>query len=372
MINVTVQCRRSKVTSKGVSRVEAVVNDGGRRIVMNTDFTYDPERWRKEIAQRRGNQAKVIEAAVRDDVSRRMALLVSAGIELSAENIRNVDRLLHKPTISEVMDGFLATLKPRVGNTLSWGQYRKYMTVCGDIAAIGKLAVEVTPNDISAIHSKYSVRYKPSTLAGMATKLKTAVGWCHSNGYMAYDPSGGIKVRKVAEKVETVTEAEYAKIKSKTLIGRLERVRDAFVFMANSGLSFTDLTNFKADNVTKVRGNTIYVNKRKKTGVEFYSVLLPDAVAVMEKYGKDLNGLAMSNQRTNAYLKEIADLCGISIALTCHKARHRYARKLLMMKLPIEVIQKCLGHSNVKETEHYCRLLKDQNLELVANAFNAL
>ena len=65
-----------------------------------------------------------------------------------------------------------------------------------------------------------------------------------------------------------------------------------------------------------------------------------------------------SNQRTNAYLKEIQDLCGISKKLSSHIARHTFATTITLNNgVSLEVVSKMLGHSSVNTTRIYARML---------------
>lgn len=66
----------------------------------------------------------------------------------------------------------------------------------------------------------------------------------------------------------------------------------------------------------------------------------------------------LSNQKMNAYLKEIADVCGINKELTFHIARHTFATTITLNNgVPIETVSKMLGHTNLKTTQHYAKLL---------------
>ncbi|MGW1456526.1 site-specific integrase [Salegentibacter agarivorans] len=65
-----------------------------------------------------------------------------------------------------------------------------------------------------------------------------------------------------------------------------------------------------------------------------------------------------SNQKTNAYIKEIADLCGINKNLTFHLARHTFATTVTLSNgVPIESVSKMLGHKNLQTTQHYAKIL---------------
>lgn len=63
----------------------------------------------------------------------------------------------------------------------------------------------------------------------------------------------------------------------------------------------------------------------------------------------------ITNQKMNAYLKEIADLARIEKHLTTHLARHTFATLSLSNHVPIESISKMLGHSDIRTTQIYAK-----------------
>lgn len=65
-----------------------------------------------------------------------------------------------------------------------------------------------------------------------------------------------------------------------------------------------------------------------------------------------------SNQKMNAYLKEIAVVCEINKELTFHIARHTFATTVTLSNcVPIESVSKMLGHKNLRTTQHYAKVL---------------
>ena len=75
----------------------------------------------------------------------------------------------------------------------------------------------------------------------------------------------------------------------------------------------------------------------------------------------------------NSYLKEIADLCLIKKNLTTHAARHLYATSVCLANgVSIENVAKMLGHSNIKMTQHYARVLDSSILRDMTNVRNLL
>lgn len=66
-----------------------------------------------------------------------------------------------------------------------------------------------------------------------------------------------------------------------------------------------------------------------------------------------------SNQKMNAYLKEIASLCGIEKNLTTHTARHTFATTVTLENdVPIETVSKMLGHTKITTSQIYARVQK--------------
>lgn len=102
------------------------------------------------------------------------------------------------------------------------------------------------------------------------------------------------------------------------------------------------------------------MTRRQKTHVESNILLLDIPLMIINKYkGKTKDGKLLpilSNQKMNAYLKEIADLCGIRKRLTYHLARHTFATMMLSKGVPVESVSKMLGHANIKTTQIYARI----------------
>lgn len=97
-------------------------------------------------------------------------------------------------------------------------------------------------------------------------------------------------------------------------------------------------------------------------------MVFPDGVAVLKRYGFVLPML--SNQKYNAYLKQIADLCNITKPLHTHVARHTYATICLNRGVRVEVVAKLLGHSTTKVTTHYAKFVQSTIISEVNEAFN--
>ncbi|RIV51361.1 site-specific integrase [Flagellimonas taeanensis] len=157
---------------------------------------------------------------------------------------------------------------------------------------------------------------------------------------------------------------------------RLERIRDCFVFSCYTGLSYVDVKELNRDNIVKgIDGNHWISTKREKTDKPVKVPLLPKAREILEKYMQcpemeNKEGLLpiSSNQKTNAYLKEIADSCDIDKNLTFHVARHTFATTVMLSNgVPIETVSKLLGHSKLSTTQIYARVVESKISEDIGN-----
>ena len=138
----------------------------------------------------------------------------------------------------------------------------------------------------------------------------------------------------------------------------LEHVKDIFLFQCYTALSYCDMALLEPGDFQTNGSGFVFIEKpRKKTGVPFLVVLLPEALAIARKY--DYHLPVISNQRYNVNLKEIAMLCGIEKTLHSHVGRHTAATFLLNKGVPMEIVAKVLGHSTTAQTRHYAKLLDD-------------
>lgn len=167
-----------------------------------------------------------------------------------------------------------------------------------------------------------------NTTAKFIQFFKRIIIIARNNGWMLHDPFTNYKIR--IKKVDRgfLTEEELTTIKEKELsIERLAKVRDIFIFSCWTGLAYVDTKNLAYDNIKKgVDGNLWIITKREKTDTPVTVPLLKVPLEIIEKY-RDIQPdnkvlPILSNQKMNSYLKEIADLCGITKNLTFHLARH--------------------------------------------------
>lgn len=135
----------------------------------------------------------------------------------------------------------------------------------------------------------------------------------------------------------------------------LERVRDLFIFQCYTGLSYTDLESFSRDSIQVINGQKEIHGTRNKTGVPYVVLLLPIAEDIAEKYNYTLP--VISNQKYNDYLGTLIERIGIDKNVTTHTGRHTFGTYLINKGISIEAIPKIMGHTNMKQSLLYARML---------------
>lgn len=160
---------------------------------------------------------------------------------------------------------------------------------------------------------------------------------------------------------------------------RLNYVKDIFLFSCYTGLAYVDVKKLKRSEIAVgVDGEKWIFTKRQKTDTPSRIPILPVAEELMDKYKdheqciiQDRLLPVLSNQKMNAYLKEIADVCGINKILTFHIARHTFATTVTLSNgVPIETVSRMLGHKNLRTTQHYAKILDmkvSEDMKLLKN-----
>jgi integrase len=146
---------------------------------------------------------------------------------------------------------------------------------------------------------------------------------------------------------------ELEKIENKIFgIDRLDKIKDCFLFACYTGLAFVDLEKITKDNLIEVSGRKLLHIHRTKTKIEAWIPLTQKALAIWERYKYKLP--VLTNQKYNAYLKEIQDLCNISKKLTTHVARRTFANLMLnVYAVPYETVSKLLAHADINTAQKY-------------------
>jgi integrase len=333
----------------------------------------------------KGESTKALNAyldTVQAKVHEARHFLLQLGQPITSEYIRDILRG-RKPSINK-RHMLLETFKEHndrmaalVGKEYSAGTLSRFITAWKHTRDFLEWKYKVADMDINDLNYEFVADFEfwfksvkkcnhNSTIKFIACCRKIVLR-CIRNGWLQRDPFIGFSMALREVDREALSKEELNLVATRQFdIARIAQVRDIFLFGCYTGLAYVDLKKLRRSEIsTGVDGGKWIFTKRKKTEIPSRIPLLPQALDILSKYENHpkciANGMALpvlSNQKMNSYLKEIADLCGIHKHLTFHIARHTFATTITLSNgVPIETVSKILGHTNLKTTQHYAKIL---------------
>ena len=372
--SVAFYCRPCKATKTGQAPVELSIIINGQRTFINLPRKEDPAEFKRALSSKRDNDTKRYLHETRTKLNEIQTDMMKNGIPLTASSLKEYFRSggVKPYTLNDLWTDYLALQRKRIGITITDMGYRKYVSARNtmyDIVSKDTQVKDITPATVQNVLITVQARYKPSTTFSIMTKIKSVIIFARDNNKLDTNPFQGIRYSRGTTAIEYLTEEEIHMLMTKEIgIERLERVRDLAVFQLSSGMAYADTQLLAPEDVREDNG-TYYVSKtRKKTGITYTSVLFPEGVEILRKYDYQLP--RMTNQKLNAYLKEIQTITGIRKTLHTHLFRKTYGTRLLNRGVRLETVSKCLGHSSTQITQQvYAKLLQETIINEVKQVF---
>jgi site-specific recombinase XerD len=381
--------RKTKLTKSGEASINLRISVSRKSVEISIGKKINPKLW----CQDKGGAVGISTEAKRinDHIDRIKADFFDLyrtfsyeGKTITAKSLKNAwlgieeDQYMILETFQEHND----QVKLLIGKDFAYATHQRYETSLMHVRDYINKEFKVEDLPLKAVDYKF--------ITGLEIYLKTVRNCGHNttvkyiknfnkiirialaNGWISADPFANHKMplKKVDRGFLNDTELEILRNKEFS-IDRLNYVKDIFLFACYTGLAYSDLKKLTKRNlVTKSNGVLWVHTKRTKTDNECHIPLISGALDILNKYAshpycieKDVLLPVVSNQNTNAYLKEIGLLCGIKKNLTSHLARHTFATTVtLNNNVPIESVSKMLGHSSIAMTKVYARLL-DKKVE---------
>ena len=205
-----------------------------------------------------------------------------------------------------------------------------------------------------------------NTAAKYVKNLKHIINFGVDLGWMANNATAGYicGYKETTQVILGPDELERIE-KRKFTIPRLELARKLFILQCYTGLAYADMAKLEKKHIDQGPDGKLWLNlRRSKTDTAVRFPLLKIALDIIEDLSAKVDAdnpmllpYSYCNQKMNAYLKEIADLCGIQKKLTTHVARRTMASTVLLGNgVPIETISKILGHLKISTTQIYSKV----------------
>lgn len=376
--------KKSKADSSGHANIYLRITVNGLRAELSIRRKVPIDHWNAETCQVRGN------SAVSQEVNRLMTNIRSKIYSIEQEHMNTGknssaialrDAFLGKNEINrmvlEIFQEHNDKVERLIGKDFAPGTAERYKTAkkhVGDYIQsnyhVKDLNVkEVDHRFISGFeyYLKTTRKCSHNTAIKYITNFKKIIRIAYANDWISKDPFLNWKAKLKIVDREFLTSTEIQTIYERDFSAdRLNQVKDIFIFSCFTGLAYADVKKLtKNDVVIGIDGQNWIKTKRAKTDTRSNIPILAIPQAIIHKYeasqellDTDLLLPVLSNQKMNAYLKEIADLCGISKNLTFHLARHTFATTVTLTNgVPIESVSKMLGHKSLRTTQHYAKII---------------
>lgn len=352
-------CSPSKIRKKtNEAPIEISISCNGERVCMQLGKYCDPSQFQELLHSKKQNDIKTFCETYRQRVMEIQTQLIVQRLPVSARSIKGA--LLGEDekwkTLKEIANEYLLQ---KTGNPAAYAKYKNTFARLYNKWGADKYIKEITPQAIVGYKTELEKTFKQSTLRSEMKRLKSLFTFAFNSGYLDNNPFSGLRFTFTEDTPTLLTYEEVERIRDVKLPSSLDQYRNFFLFLCFSGLEYADAVNLSKEDVRTNRHGELYIKKpRVKTGVEYISILYEDADELWRLTGGDIE--IKSNQKTNAALKQIAAAAGIEKSISTLSARHFYASFLLSKRLmPAEIVQKMLGHTSLRQTYHYSKMLPD-------------
>lgn len=373
----------------GKAPIYCRITVNGQRTEISTKRSIEPNKWDNHgtgMVKGKSEEARIINVyldMMKTEIQHHLNILNSKGEFITSDKIK---KSIKGEDIDNAGEQFLfkafeyhnSQMEARIGIDVVKATHTKFETVLSKLRSFVKLKHKVNDFYLKELNNKFVVDFEyylkvndkiaHNTVMKYIQNLKKVVNMCVANDWLAKDPFINFKLtrKNVIRDVLSITDVQALR-KKEFSIERLVEVRDIFLFCCFTGFSFVDVEKLSVNEliIGIDGGKWIYTN-RKKTGNQSNVPLLPAALEIVEKYKEHPCRIIQakllpvkSNQKMNAYLKEIGDICKITKPLTMHLARHTFATTITLNNgVPMETVSKMLGHTKLSTTQLYAKVLE--------------
>jgi site-specific recombinase XerD len=394
---------RTKAKKNGEVPVLMKININGNRVVMNLQRSINPNDWDSARARALGrtNEARIFNEyleTIRVKAHKKFTELLAYTDEVTPQMLRDAILGVKSAKSKQIIDiwqDYVADLFKLIGKEVTRATYQKHSRAMRYFEEFLRKKYQTSDVSIKSVNyqmiQQFSIFLKTdkecnhNTTIKFLQNLKTVTRLSIRSGWLLKDPFNGISLTlKEVDRPYLSHEEIERLIAFNSPFDRLNRVRDFFVFSCFTGLAYIDVSKLKRSEIEGNEESGFWIRtRRQKTGGRANIPLLDIPMSIINNYSRlellranDPILPILSNQKMNAYLKELADLCGIEKQLSFHVARHTFATTVTMMNgVPIETVSKMLGHKNLQSTQHYARIVDKKvgdDMKLLAAKLNGM
>jgi site-specific recombinase XerD len=383
-VSILFYAKKAKAAANGLVPIYTRITINGKRIELSTNRFVEISKWSTEAGKMKGtseetrsinNHLDLLKSQIRDAEMELIHKKIPVTTETLKSKILGVDERARM--LVPIFQDHNNKIKELVGKEYAPGTLERYTTSLKHTIEFMQWKYNVSDIDITKIDHAFITDYEfwlrsvrncaNNTAVKYLKNFNKIIKLCLANDWLDKNPFANYKSKvKEVERVY-LTEAEIQSIIEKDFkTERLSLVRDIFLFSCFTGLAYIDVKNLTKSHISfGIDGEKWIFTHRQKTESASKIPILPVTQMIIDKYenhpqcnNEDKLLPILSNQKMNAYLKEIAGVCEIEKELTFHIARHTFATTVTLTNgVPIESVSKMLGHKNLRTTQHYAKVL---------------
>jgi site-specific recombinase XerD len=377
--------RKNKQTKDGEVPVYLRITCNGRRIEVSVKISLDPSKWNPAKGRVKGNteEARRLNQSIETFEHRAREIynrFILAGKLITADAIKNelILPAAGQHCLVAEMEKFVVGIEGRIGNGYSAGTVRNWKVTLGHLKEFlkqtsGLADIPFKELSLPFLHSLElyaATQWHCRTNATLKhiERIRKIVNQAVAFNWLEKDPFATFQGKHEKTHRTFLTQTELDKIEAMEIaMSRLARVRDIFLFSCYTGLAYVDVEKLTPANlVIGIDKKRWIYTFREKTGNKSNIPLLAKAADLVDKYSAEAarSGRLLpviTNIKTNAYLKEIGDICELKKNLTFHMARHTFATTVTLSNgVPMETVSNMLGHSKITTTQIYAKVLENK------------
>ena len=383
-VSILFYAKRAKASVNGLVPIYTRITINGKRIELSSNRFVEMSKWSTEAGKMKGNSEEARSINSHLDMLRIQIIdmqmeLVHKKIPVTAETLKNkilgVDERARM--LIPIFQDHNNKIKEFVGKEYAPGTLERYKTSLSHTIEFLQWKYKVSDIEINKIDHAFITDYEfwlrsvrncaNNTAVKYIKNFNKIIKICLANDWLDKNPFVNYKSKvKEVERVYLSEEEIQNIIEKDFKTERLSLVRDIFLFSCFTGLAYIDVKNLTKSHISiGIDGEKWIFTHRQKTESASKIPILPLTQMIIDKYEDNPQSVnqekllpILSNQKMNAYLKEIATVCNIEKELTFHIARHTFATTVTLTNgVPIESVSKMLGHKNLRTTQHYAKVL---------------
>ena len=400
-ITLHIYAKTTKANAAGQLPIYIRLTVDGQRFEFSSKKFIEKSKWSPELSKMKGSteEARTINNyldLMKSKVFDIQMELIHKNEELSLENFKS--RILgthqRERMIIPIYQNHNDKIDELVGNGYAYGTLERFKISLKHLQEFILWKYNVADISINKIDYAFVTEFEfylrsvkkcnNNTAVKYVRNFRKIIKICLDNDWLDKNPCSRYEGKMKEVERDFLTEEELNRIYNKRFSSeRLNLVKDIFIFSCYTGLAYVDVKGLKKDHIAiGIDGEKWIFKNRQKTDTKSKIPVLPIAQEIIQKYAdhpKCLNEDSilpiLTNQKMNAYLKEVADLCDIPKEITFHMARHTFATSVTLTNgVPIETVSKMLGHKNIQTTQHYAKILDkkvSEDMQVLRDKFSS-